>query len=47
MKSDVILNKISVIERCLKRIREEYNGDPKNLQNYTKQALHHKLYLII
>ncbi|GAB6007055.1 MULTISPECIES: type VII toxin-antitoxin system HepT family RNase toxin [Geobacillus] len=37
MKSDVILNKISVIERCLKRIREEYNGDPKNLQNYTKQ----------
>ncbi|KAF0995886.1 type VII toxin-antitoxin system HepT family RNase toxin [Geobacillus sp. TFV-3] len=37
MKSDVILNKISVIERCLKRIREEYNDDPKNLQNYTKQ----------
>ncbi|MBB6283710.1 hypothetical protein HNR34_002059 [Geobacillus subterraneus] len=29
MKSDVIFNKISVIERCLKRIREEYNGYPK------------------
>ncbi|MGZ0085000.1 type VII toxin-antitoxin system HepT family RNase toxin [Caldibacillus thermoamylovorans] len=37
MKSDVIFNKISVIERCLKRIREEYNDDPKNLQNDTKQ----------
>ncbi|MEW5323087.1 DUF86 domain-containing protein [Geobacillus thermoleovorans] len=37
MKHDVILNKISIIERCLKRIDEEYEHDPKNLQNYTKQ----------
>lgn len=37
MKSDVILNKIDVIERCMKRINEEYNQDPSNLENYTKQ----------
>lgn len=33
----MILNKISVIERCLKRIREEYEDNPNHLQNYTKQ----------
>ena len=37
MNNDVILNKISVIERCIKRINEEYDNNPKNLQNYTKQ----------
>ncbi|GGB69628.1 type VII toxin-antitoxin system HepT family RNase toxin [Fictibacillus barbaricus] len=37
MKNDVILNKISIIERCLKRIKEEYADDPKNLDNFTKQ----------
>jgi uncharacterized protein YutE (UPF0331/DUF86 family) len=37
MKNDVILNKISVIERCIKRIHEEYENKPKNLENYTKQ----------
>ncbi|MFD5853484.1 DUF86 domain-containing protein [Cytobacillus pseudoceanisediminis] len=37
MKSDVILNKISIIERCIKRIHEEYDKNPKNLENYTKQ----------
>ncbi|WP_026691023.1 type VII toxin-antitoxin system HepT family RNase toxin [Alteribacter aurantiacus] len=37
MKSDVVLNKISIIERCLKRIREEYNQDPDQLRNFTKQ----------
>jgi uncharacterized protein YutE (UPF0331/DUF86 family) len=37
MSNDVILNKISVIERCIKRINEEYDNNPKNLQNYTKQ----------
>lgn len=35
MKNDVILNKISVIERCIKRIHEEYENNPKNLENYT------------
>ena len=37
MNNDVILNKISVIERYIKRINEEYDNNPKNLQNYTKQ----------
>ncbi|MBB4073842.1 uncharacterized protein YutE (UPF0331/DUF86 family) [Anoxybacillus voinovskiensis] len=35
--NDVILNKISVIERCMKRIHEEYENNPKHLENYTKQ----------
>ncbi|WP_047049310.1 type VII toxin-antitoxin system HepT family RNase toxin [Vibrio mexicanus] len=35
---DVILNKISIIDRCLKRIAEEYNGNEAELlSNYTKQ----------
>lgn len=37
MNNDVILNKISVIERCIKRVNEEYEGEPLNLKNYTKQ----------
>ncbi|MBV7272237.1 DUF86 domain-containing protein [Clostridiaceae bacterium UIB06] len=37
MSKDVILNKISVIERCMKRINEEYQNDFENLKNYTKQ----------
>ncbi|MDN4524008.1 type VII toxin-antitoxin system HepT family RNase toxin [Fictibacillus fluitans] len=37
MKNDVIVNKISVIERCLKRINEEYDNDSSNLNNFTKQ----------
>ncbi len=37
MRNDVILNKISVIERCNKRILEVYQQDPKNLLDYTKQ----------
>lgn len=37
MKNDVILNKVSVIERCMKRIHEEYADNPENLHNYTKQ----------
>jgi len=37
MKNDVILNKISIIERCLKRINEEYDNTPINLENFTKQ----------
>ena len=34
---DVILNKVAIIERCLHRIDEEYEGDAKNLANLTKQ----------
>ncbi|MFD5854183.1 DUF86 domain-containing protein [Cytobacillus pseudoceanisediminis] len=37
MKNDLILNKISIIERCIKRIHEEYESNPKNLENFTKQ----------
>ncbi|RXT07060.1 DUF86 domain-containing protein [Ammoniphilus sp. CFH 90114] len=37
MRNDVVLNKVSIIERCMKRIREEYDNNPKHLENYTKQ----------
>ena len=37
MKNDVVLNKISVIERCKKRIIEVYDQKPENLKDYTKQ----------
>src|SRR5699024_888804 len=37
MENDVVLNKVSTIERCLKRINEEYDDNPENLENYTKQ----------
>lgn len=35
---DVVLNKIQTIERCLKRIREEYIGSEDSFEkNFTKQ----------
>ena len=35
---DVVLNKIQTIERCLKRIREEYVGHEEEFEeNHTKQ----------
>lgn len=37
MKNDVILNKISVIERCINRIHEVYKNEPANLKDFTKQ----------
>ena len=37
MIDDVILNKSQIIERCIRRIHEEYQGNTQNLQNYTKQ----------
>jgi uncharacterized protein YutE (UPF0331/DUF86 family) len=37
MKNDVILNKISVVERCIQRIKEVYANNPSNLKDYTKQ----------
>ena len=37
MQNDVIMNKIQVIERCIQRIRAEYAGDSRNLDNLTKQ----------
>ena len=35
--NDVILNKTATIERSVKRIYEVYNGEPKNLSDFTKQ----------
>ena len=37
MGDDVVYNKCSIIERCIQRIHEEYEHNPKNLENYTKQ----------
>lgn len=37
MKNDIILNKISIIERCVRRVKEEYADNPANLSNFTKQ----------
>lgn len=37
MVNDVLYNKISIIERCLMRIREVYDETPDNLKDYTKQ----------
>lgn len=38
MADDVILNKTSIIERCLRRVQEEYDDDPDNLHDdITKQ----------
>lgn len=37
MKSDIIINKTETIKRCIKRINEEYDGNPGSLNDYTKQ----------
>ncbi|MGM0472115.1 MAG: type VII toxin-antitoxin system HepT family RNase toxin [Bacillota bacterium] len=37
MIDDIILNKSETVERCIARIDEEYQNDPNNLENYTKQ----------
>lgn len=35
--NDVFLNKVKTIERSIDRIHEVYEGNPKNLENLTKQ----------
>lgn len=38
MTSDVLINKVSIIERCLRRINEEYRGREEELEtNFTRQ----------
>ncbi|MCR6545089.1 type VII toxin-antitoxin system HepT family RNase toxin [Dehalobacterium formicoaceticum] len=37
MVNDVVLNKGQTIERCINRVKEEYQNTPENLSNYTKQ----------
>lgn len=32
----VIINKMDSIQRCIKRIQEEYNDNPENLNDYRK-----------
>lgn len=32
----VIINKLESIERCIKRINEEYEGNPENLTDYRR-----------
>ena len=37
MIDDVILNKTEIVKRCIRRAKEEYDCNPENLENYTKQ----------
>ena len=37
MPDDVALNKLAIIERCLRRVAEEYQGQPARLENVTVQ----------
>ncbi|MGI5880551.1 MAG: type VII toxin-antitoxin system HepT family RNase toxin [Syntrophomonadaceae bacterium] len=37
MPDDVSMNKAQIIEKCIRRIREEYQGNPDNLLNITRQ----------
>ena len=37
MNDDVILNKVQIIQRCLRRIHEEYQDNPENLNQLAKQ----------
>ena len=37
MVDDVVFNKVAIIERCIRRILEEYQGNFLNLENNTKQ----------
>lgn len=37
MMDDILINKYEIIKRCIKRINEEYQNNPDNLNNYTKQ----------
>ena len=37
MADDVVRNKVATIERCLKRVREEFRDDPRRLDDQTVQ----------
>ncbi|MFA1822641.1 DUF86 domain-containing protein [Virgibacillus oceani] len=37
VNNDVLLNKVTIIERCIIRIQEVYANNPDNLKNFTKQ----------
>ena len=38
MTDDVTLDKAAIIDRCLKRVREEYQGDPARLDDFSAFA---------
>lgn len=37
MANDVMLNKVDIIERCIKRIDDVYDNSSENLKDFTKQ----------
>lgn len=37
MADDIVFNKVQILERCRQRVLEEYDGNPENLKNFTKQ----------
>jgi hypothetical protein len=37
MVKDIVINKTQIIERCMKRVYEEYDNNEENLKNFTKQ----------
>jgi len=37
MRDDVVFNKLAVIERCLRRVAEDYQDQPHRLDNFTVQ----------
>lgn len=37
MRDDVVLNKIATLERCLRRVAEDYQGQLDRLENFTIQ----------
>jgi len=37
MIDDIVLNKTEIIKKSIQRIKEEYEDNPNNLSNYTKQ----------
>jgi hypothetical protein len=39
MPDDVAVNKADTIRRCLRRIAEEYRGEPGRLENFTRAAV--------
>jgi uncharacterized protein YutE (UPF0331/DUF86 family) len=34
---EIIISKVESIQRCIKRVLEEYDNNPSNLENFTKQ----------
>ncbi|MBT2756853.1 DUF86 domain-containing protein [Mesobacillus foraminis] len=37
MENELILKRVSIIEHCIRRIHEEYNNNPHNLENIAKR----------